>query len=109
MNNNTLGTYIWIGVMLVLLIILRTADGGMDTLIAQVDSLLLSATTTATDTIDGASAPAVPLLAMWPMLVVGALLAVGWNMRKSGDGGGGIGTRKYLAVECQLWAKDLDA
>jgi hypothetical protein len=78
----------------------------MDGWISQIDALFLTVTTY---TVNGVSAPAVPSIPMWPLLIVGALLAVAWNMRKSGGSDSGVGIRRHLPVECQLWAKDLDA
>ncbi|MCH9663260.1 MAG: hypothetical protein K0U66_06340 [Gammaproteobacteria bacterium] len=109
MNNNTWGTWAWIAVMLVLIIILRTADGGMDGVITQLEGLLLAVTETATGTVGGVSAPAVPALPVWAMLGITALLIAGGVMVRKSGGDARSGVRKYLAVECQLWAKDLDA
>ena len=109
MNNNTWGTYIWLGVMALLILALRTADGGFSGLIEQADTLFLAATASATATT--ASAGGVPSVPYIPMLVIGGLLALAWAMfRQSSDGGSENprAARKYLAIQYRLLAKDLD-
>ena len=104
MKNDTISTYIWIILMALLILALRTADGGLSGAIEQIDTLFLAATTSAV------SAPVPHLGAFLPLLAIGGVLAVGWAIFRSGseDGASSLAARKYLALQYKLQAKDLD-
>ena len=107
MRNDTLSTYIWLILMALLVLALRTADGGIDALLTRAVSLF---STAMTNTIDGASVPEWQFGSFWPLLILGGILAVCWQVMRSGasDGTAVTGVRKHLAIEYKLWAKDLD-
>ncbi len=110
MKNDTLSTYIWLILMALLVLALRTADGGIDALFTQAVSLLSTAMTSAVSSIDGANLPTWQFGLFWPLLAVGGVLAVCWQVLRSGSGDGTAiaGVRKHLAIEYKLRAKDLD-
>ena len=110
MKNDTLSTTIWLILMALFVLALRTADGGIEALVTQAVNLFSTATTSAVSAVDGASLPAWPFGAFWPLLVIGGVLAVCWQVMRSssGDGTAIAGVRKHLAIEYKLQAKDLD-
>ena len=110
MKNDTLSTYIWLILMALLVLALRTADGGMDALLTQAVSLVSTATTSAVSAAQETSLPEWQFGSFWFLLVVGGVLAVCWQVirPRSGDGTAVAGVRKHLAIEYKLQAKDLD-
>ena len=108
MRNDTLSTYIWLILMALLVLALRTADGGIDALLTPAMHLLSTASTSAVSAVDGTSVPEWRLSAFWPLLVIGGVLGVCWQVMRPGDGTAITGVRKHLAIEYKLQAKDLD-
>ncbi len=110
MKNDTLSTYIWLILMALLVMALRTADGGIDALLTPIMHLVSTATTSAVSAVDGTSLPEWQFGSFWFLLAVGGVLAVCWQVirPRSGDDTAVTGVRKHLAIEYKLQAKDLD-
>ncbi len=115
MNNNTIGTYIWLALTALMVGVLLLADGGGDavTIDATIADLQVQAATLIstppqipTPNLDGIQWPTGIAL---PMLIVGAALALLVAMCRSSGGSSVLSARRHLPFQYQVQAKDLDA